>query len=392
MLRIVHATTFLHPDRYGGAERVVHGLARAQAEAGHDVTVVTGNHDGRAAREDRDGFRLERFPMPRGARGLQFFRAAARGCSALLQELRTPGFDILHTHQVATAGPALSEKGLARSKIHSFYAPYSEEFAAERGRSGPLGLIPRLKSVALKRLDRRCVLLADRTVVLSETSRRQLSRLAGSARIRLAKVRPGVDLQRFFPADRKETGRTPTILTVRRLVRRMGLDVAISAVARLKNAGRDLKFQIAGEGPERTRLQRLIRELGLRDRVTLLGPVADEALPDLYRAADLFLLPTRDLEGFGMATLEALACGLPVLGTDVGATLELISDLTPGVPLVPCEPVGMASGLAAALERLFELAGRARQAAGRIAETCSWQASSARMEQVYLEALAESGR
>ena len=382
VLRILHATTFVHPDRFGGAERVVHGLARAQASAGHDVTVVSGNHDGRQSSEELDGFRLARFPMPPGSRGLRFFRAAARGCSALLRELGTPGFDILHTHQVATAGSALSAAGLARSRVHSFYAPYAAEFAAENGRSGPLGLLPWLKSLALRQLDRKCVLLADRTVVLSETSRQQLSRLVGSAPIKPTKVRPGVEIERFFPADREQSGRIPTVLTVRRLVRRMGLDAAISAVARLKLAGCDLRFQIAGEGKEHGRLQRLIRELELEDRVTLLGSVPDADLPDLYRAADLFLLPTRELEGFGMATLEALACGLPVLGTDVGATGELLSELTPGVPLVPCEPAGMAAGLADALARLPELASRAREAAGRIAERFSWQAASARMEQV----------
>jgi glycosyltransferase involved in cell wall biosynthesis len=103
----------------------------------------------------------------------------------------------------------------------------------------------------------------------------------------------------------------PLLLSVRRLVPRMGLADLIEAVRRLREGGTRARAAIAGEGPERAALERAVRTAGLQDEVRLLGRVPDQSLPALYRAATAFVLPTRSLEGFGLATAEALASGLP---------------------------------------------------------------------------------
>ena len=88
---------------------------------------------------------------------------------------------------------------------------------------------------------------------------------------------------------------------------------------------------IGGAGSHRAALERQVGELGLDKHVTFLGFVPDADLPRYYQAADVFVLPTRELEGFGLVTAEALACGTPVLGTPVGATPELLETLDPGL-------------------------------------------------------------
>jgi glycosyltransferase involved in cell wall biosynthesis len=107
----------------------------------------------------------------------------------------------------------------------------------------------------------------------------------------------------------------------------MGLDNLIAALPQVLSKVKNVKLYIAGDGQEREALARQIAELGLREQARLLGHVPGEELPRLYAAADLFVLPTRSLEGFGLATLEALACGTAVVATPVGATPEWLAKL-----------------------------------------------------------------
>ena len=71
------------------------------------------------------------------------------------------------------------------------------------------------------------------------------------------------------------------------------------------------------------------KDLGVENHVKFTGFVPEDELPDYYRMADLFILPTRELEGFGLVTLEAMACGVPVLGTPVGGTQEILGKFDP---------------------------------------------------------------
>jgi glycosyltransferase involved in cell wall biosynthesis len=107
----------------------------------------------------------------------------------------------------------------------------------------------------------------------------------------------------------------------------MGLANLVAALPRVLDRAKRVKLYLAGEGPERPALERQIAELGLGRRARLLGRVSAEDLPRLYTAADLFVLPTCALEGFGLATLEALACGTAVAATPVGGTPEWLAKL-----------------------------------------------------------------
>ena len=129
------------------------------------------------------------------------------------------------------------------------------------------------------------------------------------------------------------------LLTVRNLEPRMGLDNLLKAIALLKEKALNIHLVIGGKGPERKNLENLIRRYELFDHVTMTGFIPAEQLPKYYGAADFFVLPTRELEGFGLVTPESMACGTPVLGTPVGGTREILSgfdskflfkDATPG--------------------------------------------------------------
>src|SRR5439155_1469356 len=114
----------------------------------------------------------------------------------------------------------------------------------------------------------------------------------------------------------------------------------------------DAQLLIAGAGSRRADLEALAGSLGIAEHVRFVGFVPDADLPLYYQAADCFVLPTRELEGFGLVTVEALACGTPVLGTPVGATPELPDPLDPGLVFDAATPEAIGERLVGFLRRL----------------------------------------
>jgi glycosyltransferase involved in cell wall biosynthesis len=142
-------------------------------------------------------------------------------------------------------------------------------------------------------------------------------------RFRIADDRTRLKAVLGWPED------VPAFFTLRRLVPRMGLDSLLYALREVKSAGCSFVTIIGGQGPLRNELQKLIDDLGLKGLVYLVGHIPDSQLPAYYAAADAFLLPTAELECFGLIVLEALACGRPVLSTPVGAIPEILARIEP---------------------------------------------------------------
>ena len=163
----------------------------------------------------------------------------------------------------------------------------------------------------------------------------------------------GVDLQRFYPAADKEEMRRhlnipeekTVLFTVRDLEPRMGLENLMYAVKQMIEVVPDIYLILGGEGPLKENLISLSQELGVESYIRFVGFIPEEDLPDYYRMADVFVLPTIELEGFGLITLEALASGLPVLGTPVGGTVEILGKLDSRYLFKDTKPDSMASSI-----------------------------------------------
>jgi SAM-dependent methyltransferase len=151
----------------------------------------------------------------------------------------------------------------------------------------------------------------------------------------------------------------------------MGLDALIEAVARLRHELPDLLLLVGGSGSLRAELEALVARLHAGDHVRFLGFVPEAELPGYYQAADAFVLPTRELEGFGLVTVEAFACGTPVLGTPVGATPELIMAVDPGLVFRDPGPEAIADGVL----RFLEWSQRDPAAAARLRLACRREAT-----------------
>jgi glycosyltransferase involved in cell wall biosynthesis len=106
----------------------------------------------------------------------------------------------------------------------------------------------------------------------------------------------------------------------------MGLENLIIAFNDLIKQNAEINLVIGGEGKLKTGLIALARDFGIEDHIHFVGFISEEQLPSYYKMADIFVLPSKELEGFGLVTLEAMASGLPVLGTPVGGTKEILGN------------------------------------------------------------------
>ena len=193
----------------------------------------------------------------------------------------------------------------------------------------------------------------------------------GVAAERVTVLRNGVDLAQFHPPKereelRRQLGLTGTILlSVGHLIERKGHDLAIRALADLPNT----RLLIAGEGPERDSLTSIVNERGLSHRVQFLGAVSQERLRDYYGAADILILGS-SREGWANVLLESMACGTPVVASNVWGTPEVVAAPEAGVLMASRSPEALAQAAKGLLQAYPD-----RAATRRYAERFSWDAT-----------------
>lgn len=226
---------------------------------------------------------------------------------------------------------------------------------------------------------------ADRVVANSDFTRQELLKLGVPAN-RIVLISPGVDVNRFKPGLPAEHLRASLglrdgqklILSVGRLSRRKGFDHVIQSLPALLEADIDAHYALVGIGEDREYLTRLAQQLGVTDRVHLLGHVASEDLPLWYNACDVFVMPNReidgDTEGFGMVFLEAAACGKAAVAGLAGGTGAAIQDGVTGYR-VHGEDVGEIAAALTGLLRDEAVRNRMAQAGyARAQRDFSWEA------------------
>jgi glycosyltransferase involved in cell wall biosynthesis len=393
------------PPSGGGAERVLWEQATRLAARGHGVRVLARAPEvARAYRGDPD-LAITHFPVDRRS-PLAFVRTAVLGARAAGERLvreRRP--DVLHAHQ-PLAGYGVLRAAAARGvpALYTFLSPAPSEYRSRRGmtRLHRRGLAGAATMAGLWLLEWSCLRRAAVVHVLSDFSARQLRRLYGIPAARIVKIPGGVDTERFRPAPDRAAARaslglgsrTPLLFTVRNLEARMGLDRLLEAMARVRYFHPSAHLVVAGTGSRANELRAHAAALGVQDTVDFVGFVDDARLAVYYQAADAFVLPTRELEGFGLVTVEALASGTPVLGTPVGATPEILAPLAPSLLFGGASAADIADGLDRFLRALAADPGGAaslRAACHRYAESrYGWDRAVASLERV-LETVAGGG-
>jgi glycosyltransferase involved in cell wall biosynthesis len=236
---------------------------------------------------------------------------------------------------------------------------------------------------------RRLVLRRAATVtVVNEAMAAELQRKVGAQGANIHVIPMGVDLtSTFTPAS---IPREPEqLLFVGRLVGKKGCDVLIRALAILAARGRRLRLVVAGDGPERGRLEGLVRTLGVASQVTFLGAVANAQLPALYRKATALVAPfvesdDGDRDSFGLVLVEAMGCGCPVVTSQLALANPAVQ---PGSTAWIAEP-GNADALADAITALIDDPEEARRrsvvAREEVVASFDWLAISTRYAALLL--------
>ncbi len=324
-MRVVH----VHRIRgIGGSERHLLTLLPALRERGVDVSFV-GLDDPAGVPEPfyaELSVPFERLSAPR-----DLDPALAVRLARTLRSLRP---DVVHTH-------------LVHADVYGAVAPGARLVSTKHNpdpfRAGPFRFVERA-------LARR----AARVIAISEAVRRFSVEQVGLPAEKVEVVHYGLDeLPRAWAANPPLALGEPLLLAVCRLAPQKGLETAVRALPAIPGA----TLLVLGEGPERAPLTALAAELGVSDRLVLPGRVGDVAA--LYRRADVLVHPAR-WEGFGLAMLEAMLAGKPVVAARAGSAPELVHDGTTGL-LVPVDDPG---ALAAAVTSLLDDHGRA-EALGR---------------------------
>ena len=335
---VLQVGTRWFPEVRGGLERYYYDLVRHLPAAGFEVL-------GLVLAED----------APRAAAPGTELSAYARRSASIGQRvwsLRSVARSSLHARHISLIACHYPLYGLPISDLMSttptvfhFHGPWSAEGQMERN------------SVAA-RWTKRCIeqFLYRRPaafVVLSRAFGDALARLYHVPEARIFVIPGGVDTARFDIAlDRKAAREAlhldaarPTVLTVRRLIRRVGVENLIDGFRAVVQRIPDALLLVGGTGPLQRDIEDRIAQHALDGNVRLLGNVADGDLPLLYRAADVSIVPSIALEGFGLTTVESLACGTPVLVTPVGGLPDVVWDLSPSLVLESSAPHGLAEGL-----------------------------------------------
>lgn len=385
----------------GGGERVLRQQALGLRKRRHDVSIV--------ARAPASDLRPQvavsdlvehRYAVSRRNEPAFVLSSVIRSIRAFDQARTLISPDAVIIHQsLAGFGPILRRRTQARNWVYMCLSLAHEEYLSRTApATTPRDSLRRSLNATVRRWIERVVMnRCARVVVLSQFMWQRALAVHRIPENKLRMVAGAADPDRFRPPEDpvavREQLKLPlsrvVLFTVRNLVPRMGLESLLQAIATLGEEGRDLLLVIGGEGPLRPALEQLIRELGLTDRARLVGFIAEDALSKYYQAADLVLMPTHQLEGFGLVTVEALACGTPVLGTPVGAIPEVLARVDPGLLTDGTDSAALATAIRRILRRFRDQPGEQERLSvkGRalVEQDYTWDRHSEQLDRILHE-------
>jgi glycosyltransferase involved in cell wall biosynthesis len=342
-------THYYYPHPVGGAERQAQRIAETLAAQGWQMRVLTRHLKGTPKREMLNGVQVRRL----WASEIPKTQFALLTLSFLYHLLAAPRGQVVHLNQMyREILPALIARRFRRSPI-----------VVRLASGGAYGDVARLLKIPAGKLMLRLAHRADCIVSLSEQITQELLE-QGFDGTRIVKIPNGVDIHHFVPASADERVRLrcelhlppegQVVIYTGRLHYKKGLDTLLRAWKEVCQDHPQAHLVLVGQGPEREKLEKLAASLDLGASLRFLGH-KESVLPYL-QASDVFVLPSF-FEGLSNALLEAMACGLAVVTTNIGGTCEVVR---PGIDGLLVEP-GDAPALAASLSRVLGDATLAQQ-------------------------------
>jgi glycosyltransferase involved in cell wall biosynthesis len=346
-----------YPDEVGGAWGLTYEINKRLVARGHKVFQVTcKSSENQPTQEVIDGIQYYRVSLRESKGILPLWNAIRKKVKSIL---KLDSIHLIHIHNPLIGFLVLLQPSLWKvPKIYHFHSSWFDEERINEAVTARLSLGLKFRLEIIRIMEWVCYRFSKTLLFLSEYSKKRFKDYYSLSNPDLVIIPGGVDLNDFHPLKPEENKNAireklnlqkdvPLILTVRRLEERMGLENLILAVEILliKNPEKIFQLAMVGKGSLQKRLEDLIAEKKLSDTIRLTGLVPRETLPLYFRVADLFVLPTTAIEGFGLVTAEALASGLPVMGTPVGATKEILSLVDQDLLFEGTSPDSLAKGM-----------------------------------------------
>ncbi|MCM2465668.1 hypothetical protein DIC75_04965 [Methanoculleus sp. CWC-02] len=372
-MKILRVSSNLYPSVVGGLGLHAHEMSRLQAQAGHDITVITDQTDsGQPAFEEKDGYSIIRSNA-----SLNLFGNSISFSQLFSLFKRWDSYDIVHAHS------------------HLFFSTVLCT-VVRKLRSAPLvvtnhGLVSQtapgwLQRLYLPTIGKWVFKTADAVICYTRAERDQVIDL-GVSPDKIHVIHNGIDTSVFVPSESSSPKKQ--ILWIGRFTPGKGVEYLLKGFEAFSRKFPDYTLVAVGRGPLRDDFIRTIREMGLEDRVILRDFTPNKELPDLYQDSSLFVLPSLE-EGVPRTILEAMACGRPVVCTALPQLIDIVSGC--GM-LVPTEDAGAVADALSALVSEPALARNLGQSAReKVVSQYSWDDTVARTLDLYASLLHPASR
>jgi glycosyltransferase involved in cell wall biosynthesis len=374
--------TFL--PHVGGIERVVYEQGKRLMKRGFDLTVLT-HRNYTPSRYSYDGIKVRCYDaLNVGFRlGIPYPIPNVTSVQPFLECIKASALIHAHGHPYLSS---LAAAKLARRYGKPFVLTQHNTFIEY---NGVWDTVEKVNDLAV---GKQTLKAAQKIIVISNATKLYVQRL-GADPEKVELIYNGVDLNRFKPIPqaraqvRRKLGIAEDAViaaTVRRLVYKNGIDTLLECARLTVQQNPRLVYLVIGGGPDFDDVKARAAQLGLERNFVLAGFVSDEDLPKYYNAADFFVLPSKSGEGLPLVALEAMACGLPLVATDVGGIGEvLVSGYGTIVP--PDNPQAIAEAIEAMSAADFA---RLRSGLRRVmTERFSWDVNVDKLMKIYEEIL-----
>ncbi|MEM2280859.1 MAG: glycosyltransferase family 4 protein [Candidatus Bathyarchaeia archaeon] len=373
--------THLFLPNVGGIEKVAYEQGKRLLQRGFKVTVLTSDVTGRKGYL-YDGIEVHCFPALKigFGQGIPYIAPKPDGYRIFLKYIKDS--DIVHVHGHPYLSSLLAVKVAKKCSKplvltqHNTFIKYG----------GLWDFAERLNDFLV---GSRVLRDSDKIITVSKATLNYVLSL-GADPSKTDVLYNGVDVNRFkqsmIKRDAKRLLGFPEnsflVLTVRRLVYKNGIDTLLESAKHAVEKNRDLLFLVIGTGPDFEKICLKIKEFKLEKNFRLLGFIPDSDLPLYYNASDVFVLPSKSGEGLPLVLLEAMACGLPVIATNVGGIPEIVNQNC-GKIVPPNDALALAKKV---LEFSYgKIPVQSNEIRKMVVEKYSWEANVERLIEIYEE-------
>ena len=305
-------------------------------------------------------------------------------------------YPLIHTNYWLSAWAGLElQKTTGIQLVHTYHSLGAVKYQSQVG-------IPEIANTRLK-VEREILERANCVIATSPQEQETLRSLV-STRGQIEVIPCGTDINNFRLTSKANARATlklgsheNVVLYVGRFDERKGIETLVRAIALLKEQNlRNLKLVIVGgssanmpDGEERNRIEKIVDELGLRESTLFAGRIGHDTLPLYYTAADVCVIPSH-YEPFGLVAIEAMACGVPVIASNVGGLKFTIIPEETGLLVEPKDVEAFASGIHRILFDELWVRKMRKQALANVNERFSWTGVTIQLSELYRHVLARS--